>query len=475
MKLIIRLLIISLAVIGVLNLNLKAANEVHSKAKEDYTTQWMSMFTTLVRAPSICTPPDRLRNKDQSKTTENETGVEVMTPSPKANRYAKEQGFGPSAYLFDHWEEIFKDDVVNYFTKMFNAAKAITPPAPSVYEEPYSLDKMLYYYTQGVKGSLSGIAGNPADVVQEIAKYNLNFKPAVWQNSISAAQVFQIIQDWGWKTKFANNPPKKLVDKFDFDGDGRLNPSEFILFAIWNNRKIFRLPECKQYCFEEIFKAKIDPLFAFLDCDQDGYISSENMWNTLSLLKRKDPTKYSMYNCVMPSVLNKGYRTISCNDFILKNYNKADGYLDINEFRAGILLGYWDRNTDFLSIFNDDQKNLKSSRWSPDGSRDLVCDSIMSLLPGGVPIIPPPPMSKESFILHQDGAPTMSSSTKTTTTTTTTGPAGGNTAPAQAPVTPAQAPVAPAQAPVAPAQAPVAPVQAPVAPVAPKTAFFRRK
>jgi Ca2+-binding EF-hand superfamily protein len=397
MKLIIRLLILTLIVYGVLNFNLKTSNEEKIKIKEDFTPQWTSLFTTLNKPLQMCIAPDQFRRIDSttSTSTEKDDGVDILTPMPKHNKYSKEFGFGPVAYLFDYWDFVFQADVSNYFINMFNAARAIAPSAPSIYEEPYSLDKMLYYYSQGTKGSLTGVSGQPAEVIKQISLYNKNFNPTVWQNSVTVGQVYQILSTWGWKGAFANNPPKKLVDRYDFDGDGRLNPTEFILLAINNNKEIFRLPECKQYCFEELFKAKIDPIFRFMDCDQDGYISSENMWNVLSLLKRPNVAQYNMYNCIMPSVLNKGYRTISDNDFILKNSRKFDGFVDITEFRAGVLLGYWDRQTDINMIYKDDLKNMKSFRWSPDGTKDLACQSILALMPGGAPVLPAPVQTHE--------------------------------------------------------------------------------
>jgi hypothetical protein len=456
MKLIIRLLILTLVVYGVLNFNLKASNQDKLKIKEDFTPQWMSLFTTLNKPPQMCIPPDQFRKTEDTTSTEQENGIEVLTPRAKPNKWAKEYGFGPVAYLFDYWDFLFQADVATYFRNMFNAAKAVVPPAPNVYEEPYSLDKMLYYYSQGTKGSLNGASAQPADLIKQITEFNKNFNPSVWQNSVSVAQVYQILSTWGWKGIFANDPAKKLVDKYDFDGDGRLNPSEFILLAINNNKEIFRLPECKLFCFEELFKAKIDPIFRFMDCDQDGFISSENMWNVLSLLKRPNIAQYNMYNCIMPSVLNKGYRTISDNDFVLKNSHKYDGFVDITEFRAGVLLGYWDRQTDNNAIYMDDTKTMKSFRWSPDGTKDLVCQNILALMPGGAPVQPGPVQTKEPI---QVLIPTNN---------------GNNQAPGQ-PNIPAQQPQIPAPQPQVPAQQPQIPAPQNPLPVNPNPSNRRLK
>jgi Ca2+-binding EF-hand superfamily protein len=422
MKFLIRLLLLTFIAIEIISFNLKSSN----KAKEDYTQQWLSLFTTLNIPPQMCMHPDPLRRKinpDENALQNN--GTEVLMPQAKPNRWAKQQGTGIVAYLFDHWDYLFQAEVTTYFTNMYNAAKAIIPPPTNVYDEPYSLDKMLYYFSQGAKGSLTGVSGAPADLIKQISNYNKNFDPSVWQNSISVAQVYQILSTWGWKGVFSANPAKRLVDMYDFDGDGRLNPTEFILFAIKNNKQIFRLPECKQYCFEELFKSKIDPLFRFMDCDQDGFISAENMWNVLTLLKRPDPNTYNMYKCIMPTLLNTGYRTICDSDFILKNSRKYEGFVDITEFRAGVLLGYWDRQTDSHRIYSDDTKTLKGLRWSPDGKTDIQCENILSLAPGGKPVMPPPAQNTQpSYNLNSSS-------------TSNTGPS-QQSAQVNSPVTPSQ-------------------------------------
>jgi len=168
---------------------------------------------------------------------------------------------------------------------------------------------------------------------------------------------------------------------YDFDGDGRLNPSEFILFSIVHNEKNFRQQSCKQFCYSDLLATKIDPLFAYFDCDQDGYASAENLWIGFQNIKRKEINQYNMYKCLMPSQLNQGYRTTSPNDFILKSNEKVTGFVDLSEFRKGILLGYWDRQTNSNQIINDDSKNLKNMRWGAGGTEDVVCQNMLALIP----------------------------------------------------------------------------------------------
>ena len=143
----------------------------------------------------------------------------------------------------------------------------------------------------------------------------------------------------------------------------------------------------------------------------------------------------------MPFVLNKDYRTTSTNDFVLKNSRKKDGFLDIEEFRTGVLLGYWDRQTDSRTIYMDDTKNMKSLRWAAGGAQDIVCRDVLILIPGGggvyiaggspactvqpaqsspspnraqpaasSPLVPPPPPTASSPIVPNTASPPAASS-----------------------------------------------------------------
>lgn len=423
MKLIQKLLILSSFLVLVYTLNLKTSSNLEVSTSEDYSKQWATLFTSVVRPPQLCQQPNRIHHTD-SFGSKGGNDSDSHTPKSKANVWAKQQGFGASAYFFDHMDDIFQADVVGQFTQMLAAAKAIQPTDVK-YQDPYGLEKLIFFYSQGAHGAVpSGgapssnnpLAGgvNPSghahtsrftqspngaplpssplgaqaastpastDLVSQIQRYNKNFNKAVWENSISAPQLKEIVKQWGWKQGSGSDPIKKLIDTYDFDGDGRLNPSEFILMSIVNNVKIFKQSECKQFCYTDIFTNKVDPLFAFLDCDSDGFVNAENMWTGLVNLKRKDATKFSMYTCQMPTMFNKGYRTTACNDFVLKNYHKADGFLNHDEFRVAILLGYWDRHSDMNKVIPDESKSLKNVRWGQGGVKDTVCEAILALVP----------------------------------------------------------------------------------------------
>lgn len=384
-----KLVIISLIAITLLFLQATNVNSLKGSLAQEVDRdlpQWNALFSNIFRPEQLCKRPD-LTNPPKKVDLFANAGTDGNLPHPKANRFTKLQGSGQSAYFFDFLDDALQSEMVAHFIKVYQAAKKIV--VPQGYSEPYSLDKMIFFYSQGKLGKFvnstntgSAVPDINADPMVTIRKYNSAFNQEIWNTGITVGQVEVLVGAWNWYKPIRDiDFARKLVNSFDFDGDGRLNPSEFILFSIINNEKIFGLAECKEHCYAKLLREKIDPMHSFIDCDHDGYISAENIWIGLQNLKRKDIKKYSMYTCQLPSILNQGYRTLSASDFILKNSERVAGYLNINEFRHGILMGFWERQTDFSRIVVDDSKNLKSTRWGNKGSDDLICQNILSLIP----------------------------------------------------------------------------------------------
>ena len=90
--------------------------------------------------------------------------------------------------------------------------------------------------------------------------------------------------------------------------------------------------------------------------------------------KREDQN-FSLFTCVMP---NGDQRTSSINDFILKNGKIVEGFISKDEFVAGILLGYWDRQISGNKIYSGDEINKKFVRWEEDKITDKECELIKS-------------------------------------------------------------------------------------------------
>ena len=63
----------------------------------------------------------------------------------------------------------------------------------------------------------------------------------------------------------------------------------------------------------------------------------------------------------------------------MKNTIKDHGLLNRDEFRKGILLGYWNRQVQRIKINTDDSKNDKTKRWV-NGNIDIECVKILKMV-----------------------------------------------------------------------------------------------
>lgn len=302
-------------------------------------------------------------------------------PRKKQNNYMIEtKKFDQIVYFFDYLDDVFQKDISKEFQDLLDEAQKIPEEDPKFFDDPYTADKLLWYWSHGIEGRdpvnsrEKPISVDPSRLTQ----YKRDFDPELWKRSFSAAKISNIIKAFGWGS-IPHQPYffKMLIDKFDFDGNGRLDPREFLFYAIWENYKNYF--QCRKHCFKGIIESKINPLFTFLDCDNDGYINSENLWEGFKYLKRSDPEAYNYYRCEVPQTFNKYYRTHAPNDFILKNYDIADGFLNREEFRKGIILGYWERQVNGMAVAFDDSINRKSDRWDITGKIDRDCQELIQM------------------------------------------------------------------------------------------------
>jgi Ca2+-binding EF-hand superfamily protein len=299
-------------------------------------------------------------------------------PHKKKNKYElKNQGWESSGYFFDYIDAVLQKPIVNEFTKIWSEATKITPD--DKYKDPYSMDNLI---------NASGSSVKPAtkeDMVRKLVRVIPGINTALWESYISPAKLSTIVKQWNWDYDNTKSDwAKYIVDKYDYDGDGRLNPSEFILAMIVNNKKSRNSIKKCTNCMMDTFENYLDPIFAFIDCDNDGTIIAENIWNSLKVLKRKDlkdPNFYNIYNC---DIEGSKIRTTAINDFVLKAEASMKGKLNRAEWRYGILLGYWSRQTDKSTVFPDDAKNMKNMRWQDNGSIDINCEDIKKKVKNGI-------------------------------------------------------------------------------------------
>jgi hypothetical protein len=339
-------------------------NSLNNKMTQIFT----QMFTDPLRKDTPCPcSKQQASEEEESEVTVDADGLVRAIPKRKTNYFEKKKmGWEASAYFFDYIDPVFMKEITDELRRIFSEAQKISPLQG--YKDPYSLEGIL-----GIN-----IATKPSEVemMNKLKALWPAFNENMWKASITTGQIASIIEQWSWNFDTSNpNPAKAIVDKFDFNGDGRLNTREFLLAMIENNKKVIDgAKKCKN-CMENIIMNKIDPMFMYFDCASMNIITAEEIWNSLPKLKR-DPVKgFDIFKCHLES---GKYRTSAINDFILKAHKIVDGKITKEEFRHGILMGYWDRQTDETEVFSTDAKNLKMFRWDQTGETDIVCTKIQA-------------------------------------------------------------------------------------------------
>jgi len=266
--------------------------------------------------------------------------------------WVKNWGYNDAAYFFDFIDPVLKEEVVHSFEKVYKDLHSLPNQDTADYKDLFDINKLMDSKERNAKTNLKHL--------------NKNYDPAVYEISINTVQLNKAMKEWNW---FIDPSLKDyafdFVNKYDVDGDGRLNPRELILGIITHNKNFIGSGVC-QNCFNEIAK-KLDAMFIFLDCNLDGALNAEDLWNNLPKLVRTD-NRWNIFGLNN----NDNIRTSAINDFCLKNGNAKQGSVTKDEFRTGILLGYWDRQTSTGNIIKDDSRNLKSLRWNEGGMTDTV-------------------------------------------------------------------------------------------------------
>jgi hypothetical protein len=275
-------------------------------------------------------------------------------------KWVKKWGFGPVAYLFDYIDPSFKQD---FITECNNIISDI-----SKFKRADSDD-----YQDAFKMSFIAPKNNKLKNDEDFKAINPNFSKAVYDIGINTCQLNNAINDWGWfLQEGSNDQAYDFVLKYDQNGDGRLDISELILGVIWNNRKRDGLI-CYD-CFYLLAK-KLGAMFTYLDCQNKGYLTTEELWNKLPNLVR-GTTKWNIFALSNSDTI----RTSSVNDFLLKSSFTIDAGITKNEFISGILLGLWQRNTTPLKVLSnsDESKSMKSFRWTTNDTVDLIASNYLA-------------------------------------------------------------------------------------------------
>jgi hypothetical protein len=338
--------------------------------KNTASTTFLSLNTNKVQAsvdPKSLFKPEA----DTCSKPDTDTAFEDSYPRRSKNFFDK-IGFneGPITYLIDYMEQALEKDTKNIqkeFKIIFDEAKQSI--APEGVKDPYYLAKIA---TQ--KGNAKEDL-KPEDYYRMIQAKVPDFNIAIYEASVTIPQLVGFFKTNKWTLHQDNLvlEAKTLVDKYDFNGDGRLNFREFILAMIFKTEDLVRAKICSK-CLENIVEEAIDPIFTFIDCEKKDMVTAEEIWKTLAFLIRKNDNLYNIYTC---KIVSEVYRTSSINDFVLKAHKSHVGYLTRKEFREGLFLAYWDRYTTEKGLLNDEvEAKLKIERWGNGGKDDNVCGNI---------------------------------------------------------------------------------------------------
>jgi len=258
-------------------------------------------------------------------------------------------------FFFDFIDPVLRDSVVNEFQSMYGNLTSF-PVDDGSTQDPFDFKKLV----SKDKTTLS-----KKDLAR-LDKFTKNYDANVYDGSANFVQIKAAMKKWKWMTNPGEpNFLKQFLMKYDMNYDGRLNPREFILGSLYENKQTVGSPLC-EFCFFEIGKI-LDAIFMYLDCNNDGLLQAEEIWNNMSKLNRNSE-KWNLFSFGN----DENIRTAAVNDFILKNMKMKKGYLSRREFRVGILLGYWDRQTEFSQVLSDDSRNMKNLRWKEDDMVDIA-------------------------------------------------------------------------------------------------------
>jgi len=211
-----------------------------------------------------------------------------------------------------------------------------------------------------------GAANLSKKQIKILKRFTQNYDAASYDASVNIVQIQAAIKKWKWQVN-PGDPTyfERFVKKYDMNYDGRLNPREFILASLYNNKQTVGSSLCEK-CYFEVGKM-LDAIFLYLDCDNNGLLSSEEIWGNLPNIKRKT-TKWNMFSFGN----DQSIRTAAINDFILKNSKVKDGFITRSEFRVGILLGFWDRQTETNKVLKGEERTLKRLRWKEGDMIDVA-------------------------------------------------------------------------------------------------------
>jgi len=137
---------------------------------------------------------------------------------------------------------------------------------------------------------------------------------------------------------------------YDIDGEvlndkSALDVEEVTYMNIFENIKSGPKSKCEN-CFKTT-KAVIEQFFKYLDCNKDGFVSAENIYNGMTNMKGLP------YPTTTTSMVN---------DFVLNTMEHHSALLDIFDFNYGLLIGMYERIIDDDAMSEINLNSMKVAR-----------------------------------------------------------------------------------------------------------------
>lgn len=358
-----------------LNQNQGSINSINGQ-NQNGNKYWQTLFGVSSERPkSICEVDITPKNKNNPNSNQNDPngpGSNASVPFKKKNYRYNKPGFEDSAYLWDYMDGLMREKIVSAFKGIWEKSSKINSD-PKV-NNPYSLKNMLKYYAANGGGNdITFDVEKENDnnkIIEVLKKFNKGISAEETLYGIKLDQLNQILQSLSLPAPSKPDALKILIDRYDFNGDGVLNKEEFLYMVILEAKDKLN----DKNLFFEVCSTILDPMFEFLDCNHDGFITAEGLWTGLKDLKRPNSNEYNMYTCLSKES-KLPVRTTSVNDMVIKHHNIKTGALNLNEWRKAVLLGYWDRQVNGMKIFDGDENNKKETRWI-NKEKDKECDNL---------------------------------------------------------------------------------------------------
>lgn len=349
--------------------------------------KWKLIFKTNDRKQT-CSQSEQAKKHKKKEEKDNTMYLHNGLPFSKASWDEKHYGGDAAGYYFDYLDTCWRKKVVEKFKLIYGEAKKI-PDVPL--EDPYSVENQLKAYSSmGLADKIpqeifyNKGPDTPRQMQSLLSKINPKFIIDIYNHGITYPQLRTLLKDWNWISPAMadyQDPAKHILDKYDYDGNGRLDPREFIFFSIKENIKLLGDKQARKNFYNDLIDQILEPFFVYADCDGDGVIDAENIWFTSQILSCRHPMNFDIYKCDAKSGDSESdYRTSSVNDFVLKNMKSTEAYLTKAEFFKGILKGFWDRQVTARGIIDADEINGKYIRWGGFGPNfgeiDTECQQI---------------------------------------------------------------------------------------------------